>query len=99
MQNKITALTRDIQIHQDVEKELAKRSHYSQKIIKRMRDRIKDLEQRLQEKDHKPKLNLDRAEFMVDREIIASKYGITPNRNNQRNGMSMSMLESVGPFD
>lgn len=47
MQDKINALTRDIHIHQDVEKELAKRSHYSQKIITRMKNRIQDLEERL----------------------------------------------------
>lgn len=47
MKEKIESLTRDIHIHQDVEKELAKRSHYSQKIIKRMKDRIQDLEERL----------------------------------------------------
>lgn len=44
MKEKIDALTRDVQIHQDVEKELAKRSHYSQKIIKRLKDRVRDLE-------------------------------------------------------
>ena len=40
MKEKVEALTRDVQIHQEVEKELAKRSHYSQKIIKRLKERI-----------------------------------------------------------
>ena len=44
LQKRIQTLTRDVQIHQDVEKELAKRSHFSQKIIKRLKERIKELE-------------------------------------------------------
>jgi hypothetical protein len=44
MKEKIEALTRDVEIHQDVEKELAKRSHFSQKIIKKLKDRVRELE-------------------------------------------------------
>ena len=44
MQKKIEALTRDMQIHRDVEQELAKRSHFSQKLVKRLKDRISELE-------------------------------------------------------
>jgi len=44
MQIKIETLNRDIQIHKEVEKELAKRSHFCQKVIKRLKLQIKDLE-------------------------------------------------------
>jgi hypothetical protein len=37
MKTKITTLERDIQIHKEVEKELAKRSHFCQKVIKRLK--------------------------------------------------------------
>jgi len=44
MKAKIDILNRDISIHQDVEKELAKRSHFSQKVIKKLKEKIKELE-------------------------------------------------------
>ena len=101
MQEKITALTRDIHIHQDVEKELAKRSHYSQKIIKRMKDRIQDLEWRLKQSnssENTPKLNLDNLQPLPAHEIGSGRLGITPNRyRGRKNGQSMSVLGSVGP--
>jgi len=37
MQRKIDTLNRDITIHKEVEKELAKRSHFCQKVIKRLK--------------------------------------------------------------
>ena len=40
----IETLKRDIQIHKDVEKELAKRSHFCQKVIKRLKTQIKEME-------------------------------------------------------
>ena len=37
MKEKIETLNRDIQIHKEVEKELAKRSHFCQKVIKKLK--------------------------------------------------------------
>jgi hypothetical protein len=37
MKAQIDTLKRDIQIHKEVEKELAKRSHFCQKVIKRLK--------------------------------------------------------------
>lgn len=37
MQAQIDTLKRDIQIHKEVEKELAKRSHFCQKVIKKLK--------------------------------------------------------------
>ena len=37
MKSQITTLKREIEIHKEVEKELAKRSHFCQKVIKRLR--------------------------------------------------------------
>jgi len=42
--SKIETLIRDIDIHKDVEKELAKRSHFCQKVIKRLKTRVQELE-------------------------------------------------------
>lgn len=44
MKGKIDTLNREIQIHREVEKELAKRSHFCQKVIKRLKQQVKDLE-------------------------------------------------------
>ena len=51
MNKQIDTLKRDIQIHKEVEKELAKRSHFCQKVIKRLKQQVKDLET---EKDNRP---------------------------------------------
>ena len=45
MKQKIDTLNRDIAIHQEVERELAKRSHFCQKVIKKLREQVKDLEE------------------------------------------------------
>lgn len=45
MTSQIQTLKRDIQIHKEVEKELAKRSHFCQKVIKRLKQQVKDMEQ------------------------------------------------------
>jgi hypothetical protein len=39
-------LKRDIEIHKDVEKELAKRSHFCQKVIKKLKGEVTGLEER-----------------------------------------------------
>jgi hypothetical protein len=44
MKSQIETLKRDIEIHKEVEKELAKRSHFCQKVIKRLKQQVKDLE-------------------------------------------------------
>jgi len=44
LQDQVTWFRRDIEIHKQVEAELARRSHFCQKIIKKLNQRIKDLE-------------------------------------------------------
>ena len=44
MKTKIDTLMRDIQIHKEVEKELAKRSHFCTKVIKRLKQQVKEME-------------------------------------------------------
>lgn len=44
MKTQIETLKRDIEIHKEVEKELAKRSHFCQKVIKRLKQQVKELE-------------------------------------------------------
>jgi chromosome segregation ATPase len=49
MKGQIETLKRDIEIHKEVEKELAKRSHFCQKVIKRLKQQVKELEQEKQD--------------------------------------------------
>jgi hypothetical protein len=44
LQDQIETLKRDIEIHKDVEKELAKRSHFCQKVIKRQKLQLNTVE-------------------------------------------------------
>jgi len=46
MRSQIEKIRRDIQIHKDVEKELAKRSHFCQKVIKKLKVSVENLESR-----------------------------------------------------
>ena len=48
MQTQIETLQRDITIHKEVESELAKRSHFCQKVIKRLRADVKELTDKLE---------------------------------------------------
>lgn len=50
MQQQIDTLQRDINIHKEVESELAKRSHFCQKVIKRLRSDVKELSDKLEGK-------------------------------------------------
>jgi hypothetical protein len=45
MKSQIEVLKRDIEVHKEIEKELAKRSHTCQKVIKRLKTQVKELEQ------------------------------------------------------
>ena len=45
MRSQIDKLKRDINIHKEVEKELAKRSHFCQKVIQRLKGQTEDLEE------------------------------------------------------
>ena len=43
MKSQIETYQREIEIHKEVEKELAKRSHFCQKVIKRLKQEVSDL--------------------------------------------------------
>jgi hypothetical protein len=49
-QEQVNSLKRDIEIHKQVEAELARRSHFCQKLIKKLSAKIKTLEEELEKK-------------------------------------------------
>jgi len=49
----IQNLTKDLADHKEVEKELAKRSHFCQKVIQKYTNQIKTLKQEIKDDDKK----------------------------------------------
>ena len=49
MQSLIRNLNRDLSDHQEVERELAKRSHFCQKVIAKYKSQIKELQEQINE--------------------------------------------------
>jgi hypothetical protein len=49
MTTEIRALYKDLKLHQEVEKELAKRSHFCHKVIQKYQDQLKTLEGQMEE--------------------------------------------------
>lgn len=62
LQEQVTTLKRDVEIHKQVEQELAKRSHFSQKLIKKLSAKIKELE----EESDNLKKNQDQNGFLYE---------------------------------
>lgn len=91
LQKRIEALTRDVHIHQSVEKELAKRSHFSQKIIKRLKERVRELEG----------ARLGRAltlqQDQLSDEAVGSHSAEKLGWHRRRAGHSLSVLEPIDP--
>jgi len=55
MKSVITSLSKDLEDHKEVEKELAKRSHFCQKVIQKYKTQISELEAEIAEFDLKHK--------------------------------------------
>ena len=51
MKGVITNLSKDLEDHKEVEKELAKRSHFCQKVIQKYKQQITDLKQEISDTD------------------------------------------------
>ncbi len=45
MREEIEKLQREIAVHKEIEKQLAKRSHFCQKVILKLKERVQELEQ------------------------------------------------------
>ena len=53
MKSVITNLSKDLEDHKEVEKELAKRSHFCQKVIQKYKQQIEDLKTEIEDSDNK----------------------------------------------
>jgi hypothetical protein len=47
MGNEIRTLRKDLLVHEEVEKELAKRSHFCQKVIMKYKEQMKELKEEI----------------------------------------------------
>ena len=60
MKSVITNLAKDLEDHKEVEKELAKRSHFCQKVIHKYKQQIVDLKEEIEDTDKQFKKDLTR---------------------------------------
>ncbi|CAD8177752.1 unnamed protein product [Paramecium pentaurelia] len=89
LSEQVTSLKRDIEIHKQVEQELAKRSHFSQKLIKKLTAKIKELEdqqeqQQLEEQEQNPQQKEipQEVEKMKEQEFIQLEKKIAKLQND-----------------
>jgi len=52
MKTVITNLSKDLEDHKEVEKELAKRSHFCQKVIQKYKQQIEEIKKEISDTDH-----------------------------------------------
>ena len=62
MEEKIITLQRDVELHKQMETELAKRSHQCQGVIKKYTDKVKEAEDKLQAVRARSKCKIDKIE-------------------------------------
>ena len=60
MKTVISNLTKDLEDHKEVEKELAKRSHFCQKVIQKYKQQIVDLKQEIEDGEKQAKMETKR---------------------------------------
>jgi hypothetical protein len=85
------ALKRDIEIHKQVEAELAKRSHYCQKIIKKLNGKIKELEDDLVNSKRVSNMEHDDLDIKQDSKMSEELVRFLENKLEE----SMSRLAQV----
>jgi len=84
----LSELKRDVEVHKQVESELAKRSHYCQKIIKKLNEKIKDMENQLSRKPkvQEPKVPSPENDSRMNEELVQfleNKLEETIQKNSQ----------------
>ena len=91
LEEQAAARKRDIEIHKQVEAELAKRSHYCQKIIKKLNSKIKELEDDLVNSKRQSKLENDDLDMKQDSKMSEELVRFLENKLEE----SMSRLAQV----
>lgn len=91
LEEQSAALKRDIEIHKQVESELAKRSHYCQKIIKKLNTKIKELEDDLSNSKRQSRAEDDDLDLKQDSKMSEELVRFLENKLEE----SMSRLAQV----
>lgn len=91
LEEQASALKRDIDIHKQVEAELAKRSHYCQKIIKKLNLKIKELEDDLIHSKRQSRVENDDLDMKQDSKMSEELVRFLENKLEE----SMSRLAQV----
>lgn len=91
LEEQASALKRDIEIHKQVESEFAKRSHYCQKIIKKLNAKIKELEDELINSKRQSNYDHDDLDLKQDSKMSEELVRFLENKLEE----SMSRLAQV----
>ena len=91
LEEQSAAFKRDIEIHKQVEAELAKRSHYCQKIIKKLNVKIKELEDELLTSKRVSKMENDDLDLKQDSKMSEELVRFLENKLEE----SMSRLAQI----
>jgi len=91
LEEQASALKRDIEIHKQVESEFAKRSHYCQKIIKKLNAKIKELEDELISSKRQSNFDHDDLDLKQDSRMSEELVRFLENKLEE----SMSRLAQV----
>lgn len=91
LEEQASALKRDIEIHKQVESEFAKRSHYCQKIIKKLNAKIKELEDELISSKRQSNFDHDDLDLKQDSKMSEELVRFLENKLEE----SMSRLAQV----
>ena len=91
MKAQIETYQRECEIHKEVEKELAKRSHFCQKVIKRLKQDLSDFQSGV-----KPEEGASNAAGKKD---VLPVYDVDSTKNLQLADMKRSYLVLLPPFE
>lgn len=92
MKSVITNLTKDLEDHKEVEKELAKRSHFCQKVIQKYKQQITDLQNEISQADFRMKQESRRAAQDTDQQDLMNYLNSRISQIEQKLQMTQSHL-------
>lgn len=88
----VKALKRDVEIHKQVETELAKRSHFSDKLIKKLKKKLIQIDEESQELRAEIQNNRDNAAALRDNNSLKEKrlHMMTDDQSTFENNLAMA---------
>jgi len=92
----VKALRRDVEIHKQVETELAKRSHFCEKLIQKLKKRLTEIEEESHELRAEIENNKNNAAAMNDRNEIKERRLEMMNKDKEVFERKLAIAQNVG---